>query len=90
MGRFLIASVLAGGFSIVHLLVLRRATLSLLSDGGSFTRFLLSTTMVRFGSVLVVFVASLVGGVGAALGVIAGLWCVRTWIFVFALSERAL
>ena len=89
MGRFLIASVLAGGFSTVHLLVLRRAMISLLSDGGSFTRFLLSTTMLRLGSVLVVFVALLVGGVSAALAAIAGLWGVRTGIFVFALSERA-
>jgi hypothetical protein len=52
MGRFLIASVLAGGFGIVHLLVLRRAIISLLSSRGSFPRFLLSTTLLRLEGVM--------------------------------------
>ncbi len=90
MGRFFLVSVLAGGFSIVHLLVFRRMVDSLLSGAGSFTVFLLSTTVLRLGVAIAVLLALLAGGVGVALAAIAGLWCVRTGILVFALLERAL
>ena len=90
MDRFLVASVLVGGASLVHLLLLRRVTNSFLSGVGSFSMFLLATTILRLGSVVVVLLASLVGGGSAALAMITGWLCVRTGIFTFALAKRML